>query len=143
MISWVLPGVEEVRTRLRRLMRRLMREDLPTLERPAKATSGRSPAGYWLGLTAEVTLLLGGEQEQAAYLIPVAALIPGSGDSEAAGAVFVFDNATSTVVRTHIRHGGIRDNNIVVDQGLEAGDIIAVAGVSFLRDGQEVRLMEP
>jgi RND family efflux transporter MFP subunit len=95
------------------------------------------------GLTAEVTLLLGGEQEQAAYLIPVAALIPGSGDSEAAGAVFVFDNATSTVVRTHIRHGGIRDNNIVVDQGLEAGDIIAVAGVSFLRDGQEVRLMEP
>jgi hypothetical protein len=29
-----------------------MREDLPTLERPAKATSGRSGNGYWEGLTA-------------------------------------------------------------------------------------------
>src|SRR5262249_52593616 len=40
--SWVRPGVCEVRARLLRPVSALMREDLPTLERPAKATS--SPA---------------------------------------------------------------------------------------------------
>src|ERR1700742_2310517 len=37
--SWVRPGVCEVRARLLRPVSALMREDLPTLERPAKATS--------------------------------------------------------------------------------------------------------
>src|SRR5215475_1160599 len=37
--SWVRPGVCEVRARLLRPVNALMREDLPTLERPAKATS--------------------------------------------------------------------------------------------------------
>src|SRR5690349_9770260 len=40
--SWVRPGVCEVRARLLRPVSALMREDLPTLERPAKAIS--SPA---------------------------------------------------------------------------------------------------
>ena len=34
---------------------------------------------------------------------------------------------------------GARDNMFIVASGLEAGDIIAAAGVSFLVDGQEVR----
>src|SRR6201995_4534370 len=37
--SWVRPGVCEVRARLLRPVSALMSEDLPTLERPAKATS--------------------------------------------------------------------------------------------------------
>jgi multidrug efflux pump subunit AcrA (membrane-fusion protein) len=56
--------------------------------------------------------------------------------------VFVFDAESSTVRRTAIEDDGIRDSNIVVSSGLKAGDIIAVAGVSFLQDGQKVRLME-
>src|SRR5512147_2881378 len=51
-MSWVLPGVELVRTRFLRFTSTLMREDFPTLERPAKAISGRSPSGYWLGFVA-------------------------------------------------------------------------------------------
>ncbi len=39
-----------------------------------------------------------------------------------------------------IESGSFRANNIVVNKGLKAGDIIAAAGVSFLRDGQKVRL---
>ena len=54
----------------------------------------------------------------------------------------LFDAETSTVKKTAIEHGGIRDNNLIVEKGLEAGDILAVAGVSFLQDGQQVRLME-
>lgn len=92
------------------------------------------------GITAEVTLLLGDEEGDRAYLIPIGALLPGV--TEPGNDVFVYDPETSTVKRTAIENGGIRDSSIVVNKGLHAGDIIAVAGVSFLRDGQKVRLME-
>ena len=107
---------------------------------PVKLTIESDAQAIRPGLTAEVTLLLGGDQGETAYLIPVSALVPGGGDSD--GSVFVFDAETSTVKKRTIRHGGIRDNGIVVEEGLSAGDIVAVAGVSFLRDGQPVRLME-
>ena len=45
LIDWVLPGVELVFAMPRRFSSLLIREDLPTLERPAKAISGRSSAG--------------------------------------------------------------------------------------------------
>ena len=42
----VLPGVDEVRARLRRSVRALMSDDLPTLLRPMKAYSGRLVLGH-------------------------------------------------------------------------------------------------
>lgn len=105
---------------------------------PVKLTIGADNPGIRPGITAEVTLLLGGEQGETAYLIPIGALVPGSSDSR--GYVFVFDSETSTVKKTAIESGSIRGSNIVVNKGLKGGDIIAVAGVSFLRDGQRVRL---
>jgi len=107
---------------------------------PVRLTIYTENARIRPGLTAEVTMILQGEQEETAYLIPVSALIP-RGD-ETIRHVYVFDDATSTVRKTAIEHGGIRDNNVVVNSGLSAGDIVATAGVSFLRDGQQVRLME-
>lgn len=107
---------------------------------PVKLTIQSDSPRIRPGLTTEVTLLLGDDEGETAYLIPVGALVPGGGESE--NYVYVFDAETSTVKKTAIEHGGIRDNNIVVNQGVEAGDVIAVAGVSFLRDGQTVRLME-
>ena len=55
--------------------------------------------------------------------------------------VFVFDPATSTVKRRKIRIGGIRENQIIAVEGLKLGERVASAGVSFLRDGQEVKLL--
>src|SRR5580704_944759 len=43
--SWVRPGVFEVRASALRPVSALMREDLPTLERPAKATSRAAIGG--------------------------------------------------------------------------------------------------
>ena len=107
---------------------------------PVKLTIGADNPGIRPGITAEVTLLLGDEQGEMAYLIPIGALVPGSSDSR--GYVFVFDSETSTVKETAIESGSIRGSNIVVNKGLKGGDIIAVAGVSFLRDGQRVRLSD-
>ena len=55
LISWVRPGVELIFTRRLRFKRVLIREDLPTLERPVKAISGKTAEGYWDGLTALLT----------------------------------------------------------------------------------------
>ena len=45
--------------------------------------------------------------------------------------------------QVEVRSEGVRDNQVVISEGLEGGDIIAVAGVSFLSDGQRVKLMQP
>jgi multidrug efflux system membrane fusion protein len=92
------------------------------------------------GMTAEVSFLFSGADEEVPYLIPISALAPG--DDEARAYVFVFDPETSTVKKTPIQGGGVTDNDVVVTKGLKGGDIVAVAGVSFLRDGQKVKLME-
>lgn len=107
---------------------------------PVKLTIQADSPRIRPGLTTEVTLLIGNEPGEAAYLVPIGALLPRGTGTE--NYVYVFDPETSTVKKTLIKHGGIRDNNMVVNQGLAAGDIIAVAGVSFLRDDQKVRLME-
>ena len=95
------------------------------------------------GVTAEATLVLGDEEGgERAFLIPISALggLPdGSSDF-----VFRYDPDTSTVSRVLVNSGaGVRDNHIIVSEGVTAGDVIVTAGVSFLRDGQQVRLMEP
>lgn len=108
---------------------------------PVKLTIQREALGVRPGLTTEVSLMLGDDaQGERAYLIPLSALVPTNNTSQKY--VYVFNAGTSTVQKTLIEHGSIRDNNIIVNKGLKSGDIIAVAGVSFLRDGQNVHLME-
>jgi RND family efflux transporter MFP subunit len=93
------------------------------------------------GMSAQVNLLLSQEDEESGYLIPISALSPG--DEGAKGYVFVFDPETSTVKRTPVRmRAGLVDNNVAVEEGVKPGDIIAMAGVSFLENGQKVKLME-
>ena len=51
-ISAVFPGVLLVLANLLRLVRQLIKDDFPTLERPAKAISGTKVSGYCAGFTA-------------------------------------------------------------------------------------------
>lgn len=106
---------------------------------PIKVTVEADHPDIRPGITAEVTLLFPDNAEHPGYLVPIGALT--SGGSDGGTYVFVFDADSSTVVRTAIESGGYRDSNVIVNQGLEAGDVVAVAGVSFLRDGQAVKLL--
>ncbi len=56
-------------------------------------------------------------------------------------AVYVYDPDTSTVKRRDVVVGGVSENSLVIVDGLEPGDLVASAGVSFLRDGQKVKLL--
>ena len=71
-------------------------------------------------------------------MIPIAAVLP---EASSRFSVFVFDAESSTVSKRAIRTGGVGDNTIAVLEGLEAGEIIATAGVAFLGDGQQVTLL--
>ena len=94
------------------------------------------------GMTAEVTLALEGKEVGGAYMIPIMAITPGDDPRESNAYVYVYDSGTSTVKKTQVSgRVGIRENSFVATSGVKAGDIIAVAGVSFLEDGQKVKLM--
>jgi RND family efflux transporter MFP subunit len=108
---------------------------------PVRVVVNSDDPGIRPGVTAEVTLVLGDEGGERAYLIPISALggLPdGSSDF-----VFRYNPDTSTVSRVLVNSASaVRDDHIAVSEGVTAGDVIVTAGVSFLRDGQQVRLME-
>ncbi len=92
------------------------------------------------GMTAEVTLMLSRNDQKTGYLIPLSAVAKGGDESKAY--VFIFDSKTSTVKKTPITGAGVRGNRVGVTEGVKGGDTVAVAGVTFLEDGQKVKLMK-
>ena len=92
------------------------------------------------GMTAEVSLLMKDDVQIAGYRVPIQAILPVQEVGQ--GYTFVYDPQTSTVRKTPIKTFGTEQNLIIVSEGLSAGDIIAVAGVSFLADGMKVKLLE-
>jgi multidrug efflux pump subunit AcrA (membrane-fusion protein) len=93
-------------------------------------------------MSVEVTIeepLIGG---RSGFLVPLSVLAPEGGkELQGVGTVFLYDSGSSTVKKHGITLGGVRDNRLVVTEGLEAGDIVASAGVSYLIDGQKVKLL--
>ena len=51
-------------------------------------------------------------------------------------------NNMGTVTRQDIEVGGLTSSGIIVQQGIQAGDIIVIRGVHRLSDGMRVRLLE-
>lgn len=92
------------------------------------------------GMTAEANLMMKEESRKPGYLVPIQALLPSPEPNQ--GYAFVYDPQTSTVIKTPVRSHGSENKKGVILEGLKAGDIIAVAGVSFLADGMEVKLIE-
>ncbi len=105
---------------------------------PVKATI--RDADYFVrpGMTAELSLVFSRGNREPAYLVPIHALAPGLGKDS--WSVYVVDPKTSTVHRTAVEGKGTVGNQVVITKGIEPGDIVVVAGVSFLRDGQKVKL---
>ena len=108
---------------------------------PVKVGLIEPPASINPGMTAEVSLVLTGDSQAAGYRVPFQAILPAEGVGQ--GYAFVYDPKTSTVRKTPIQTLGVEKNMMIVSEGLSGGDIIAVAGVSFLADGMKVKLMKP
>ena len=91
------------------------------------------------GMTAELRLTFADAEIKTAYLVPVHAFLPGINNGE--NHVYLYDSQTSVVHKTTVQTKGIQGNSIVVTTGIAPGDVLVVAGVSFLRDGQKVKPM--
>ena len=107
---------------------------------PVKAAILESPGGLLPGMAVEAGLLLSDEAGSQGFLVPLVAIAPA--DANARGYVFKYDAENGVVRKTPIvGEGGVSGNLIGVTEGVEPGDIVAAAGVSFLRDGQPVKLL--
>lgn len=91
------------------------------------------------GMTAELRLAFSDKEIESAYLIPVQAFLPGIEKNE--HFIYLFDAQSSTVRKTPVQIKGLQGDEVVVVDGIAPGDILVVAGVPFLRDGQKVKLM--
>lgn len=87
------------------------------------------------------------------YVIPTSAIVDSiaersitsptasSNDISYSANVFLFDPETSTVLKAPVRIIGMRDNNVIISNGLNPGDIIVTAGANLLYEGIKVKLL--
>lgn len=106
---------------------------------PVTAVIGNADEGVRPGMTAELELAFSDDDRQSGYLIPLEALLPGIESQDRH--VYLYDSATSTISKTPVSSSGIQGDRVIVSRGIASGDVLVVAGVPFLRDGQEVKLM--
>ncbi|MGJ8615891.1 MAG: efflux RND transporter periplasmic adaptor subunit [Sulfitobacter sp.] len=107
-----------------------------------------APADIKSGMAVEVNLEFDLPAEQG-FTIPIsAAVIEGTNTGSrnptepAPIKLFVYDPASQTVNKREVMIAGVRENSVLVVSGLEVGERVASAGVSFLTDGQPVTLLE-
>ena len=72
--------------------------------------------------------------------IPVTAVF--SPDKGETSYVWVIDEQAKTVSKRKVTARRLMDSGIVVEQGLETGEWIATAGVHFLKEGQQIKILD-
>ncbi|MDO5581405.1 MAG: efflux RND transporter periplasmic adaptor subunit [Planctomycetia bacterium] len=78
---------------------------------------------------------------RSAYQIPASAILPNNTEKESkVSSVWLVDPKTKTVKAREIKLGTFSEDGVVVESGLNDGDLIVVAGARFLSNGQKIRL---
>ena len=98
-----------------------------------------APETLRAGMAAEVAVRLdpAGDTDGNPITVPLSAISVGDGDARA---VFVYDSASATVLRRAVTLAGVEGDMALIADGLTPGDIVATAGLPFLRDGMDVAL---
>ena len=90
------------------------------------------------GKTVRADIDLPEERRIAGFEIPIAATFVAEGKTY----VWVIDEQAKTVSKREVTTGELTDLGIKILTGVEAGEWIATAGVNYLREGQQVRLLD-
>ena len=104
---------------------------------PARIALVNPPPTVALGMTASVAFAI--PLPQPVITVPLQALLVEGGATHA----WRYDPASNTVQRTRVRVGNVAGNEVVIAEGLEAGDVVVTAGAHQLKEGQKVRLLSP
>ncbi|MDE3273019.1 hypothetical protein ON073_13380 [Pseudoalteromonas sp. G4] len=95
------------------------------------------------GMTAEVEFVYQGVGRTGytgpSIRIPVSAL---GADIKQKAFVFVFDTNTQLLEKRFVQTENVINNQVLISSGLQDDEIIATAGIAFLRDGQKVSLLD-
>ncbi len=92
------------------------------------------------GKTVRVEGNLPDQATSAGIQVPVSATF--SPDESGKTFLWVIDEQTKTVKRREIKTGRLTDRGITVQEGLKAGEWVATAGAHYLREGQQVRILD-
>ncbi len=115
---------------------------------PVTVELSETPSEIRAGMTAEVSFNFGEAHGAEVYLIPVAALdvrVPAANEkvTQKEASVFVFNSEKKIAEKRIVSIGDINGNKLEVVKGLKAGDLLIVAGVPFITDGQSVTQWKP
>lgn len=102
---------------------------------PARITLVDPPAGVALGMTATVSFAI--PLAQPVITVPLQALVVEGGSTH----TWRYEPTSSTVKLTRISVGNVAGNEVVIAEGLKAGDIVVSAGAHQLKEGQKVKLL--
>ncbi|GAA0357386.1 multidrug efflux RND transporter periplasmic adaptor subunit MexJ [Bowmanella denitrificans] len=95
------------------------------------------------GMTAEVDITFDGVGRSGfagrSLRVPVSSLAADTGN---AVYLFVYDPQQQKVFKRRVQTENIINNEVYISDGLQEGEIVATAGVAFLRDGQAVSLLD-
>ncbi len=83
---------------------------------------------------------LPGGMETDQVIIPVTAVF--SPDKGETSFIWVIDEQTKTVTKRKVTARRLMDSGIIVEEGLKSGEWIATAGVHFLEEGQQVKILQ-
>jgi multidrug efflux system membrane fusion protein len=107
---------------------------------PVKAAILDGQLGILPGMSVEVSVQLSNTREFRGFMVPLVAIAPGGTNSQ--GFIFKYDKAAGVVKKVVVKGADTAIGNLIaIVEGVQGGDIIAAAGVSFLRDGQRVKLL--
>lgn len=77
--------------------------------------------------------------ETASVEVPVTAVF--SPDGSGQSYVWTIDESSSTVSRRPVEIEALADSGVTIQSGLEPGEWIAIAGVHYLEEGQQVSIL--
>lgn len=115
---------------------------------PVMIDLAQNPPNIRSGMTAQVTFNFGQTSGTPVYLIPVSALdlrIPKEAmdPSKKQAKIFVLNQEQQITESRMVSIRDVRGNELEVIKGLNAGDVLIVAGVPYLTEGKKVKQWEP
>jgi RND family efflux transporter MFP subunit len=93
---------------------------------------------------ATATLDLPAELKDTGYIVPPGAVVRESAAQEGSydSYVWVIDEQSGTVAKRVVVPGRLTPHGLLIREGLEQGEWIAVAGAHYLREGQQVAILD-
>lgn len=95
-------------------------------------------SGIHPGMTAEIVGNVGRSEDTAGVSVPFSSVV---GEAEGGKYVWVLDT-DNVVNRREVEVGRIVNDMFRVESGVAAGEVIVVAGVNYLREGQKVKILD-